>query len=311
MPSLQVVDFGPDSFSESMGKFAQGFSDSFFKQQTQKRNEDLFTRIKNKYGPDAKPEQIMRDIIEAEGFDQDYKKDLISNVKEYANLATQEKRNLFQDEMLDIKREELKIKKEGGEKPITPFQKEDLKLKKVRLENEAKRIEIADSSNDKKLPTLIADYTNKILKDSEDKMSEGDKGILNERIQNNMQDDEMTLSQAFNEALDYVSLKNDLIDKSQLEPKPEGWTRFDAPSNQDISKAMEKAYEGLENLYEAGVESQRDLRFVAKKAGWSPEEITKMLQRVFQRRGKKIRSTTKQVEEQEEAQSLDDVMAEE
>src|SRR5690606_12163405 len=170
MPSLQVVDFGPDSFSDTMGKFAQGFSDSFFQQQSQKRNEELFSRIKEKYGKDASPDRIMKDIIEAEGFDPEYKKDLVKDITEYAKLASLKKRSMYQDEMLDIKKQELDIKKAkaSGEDGLSEYQKRNLALQEVRLANEKQRIEISNKKNESSAPKLTADYINSIYKDADE-----------------------------------------------------------------------------------------------------------------------------------------------
>src|SRR5690606_22384752 len=111
MPSLQVVDFGPDSFSDTMGKFAQGFSDSFFQQQSQKRNEELFSRIKEKYSKEASQDRIIEDNIEAEGVNTEYKKDRVKEITRYEKLTSLKKRSIYQNELFDIRIQELDIKK--------------------------------------------------------------------------------------------------------------------------------------------------------------------------------------------------------
>src|SRR5690606_25937144 len=290
MPSAQVIDFGSDPFADSIGKFAQGFSNAYYEKQNQEKNEKIFDRIKKKYGPNAKPDQMLRDIIEAEGFDESYKRDLIKDIKDYAALSTKKELTPYQEEMLNIRKEELDLKKRKGEQDdgMTPYQKRNLELQEVRLENDRKRIENAARNQDEKFPKLVADYTNSVLKDSDNKLPPSDKAILNQRIQSNITDDGMTMDEAFNEALDYIDMKNQIVDSAQLEERP---TRFfGEATQQELEQAMGKAYEGLKQLYEAGIESQRDLRAIARRAGWQPEEITAMLQRIMQRKGKRVRS---------------------
>src|SRR5690606_7276240 len=222
MPSAQVIDFGSDPFADSIGKFAQGFSNAYYEKQNQEKNEKIFDRIKKKYGPNAKPDQMLRDIIEAEGFDASYKKDLIKDLKDYASLASKSK--------------------------MTAYQKRNLELQEVRLENDRKRIENAARNQDKKFPKLVADYTNSILKDSDNKLPPSDKAILNQRIQSNITDDGMTMDEAFNEALDYIDMKNQIVDLAQLEERPKA--RFLRKAKQTkIKSSMEKAYQQLNELY--------------------------------------------------------------
>ena len=295
MPSAQVLDFGPDPFVESVSKFAQGFSDTFFKNENQKKNDAIFSRIKKAYGADATPERMLKDIIEAEGFDEEYKQNKIKEVTEYAKLASKKNLTPYQQESLDIRKEELKLKKdkavlEEQGKAITAQQAESNRIRDTQNALRARAIDEAAKKNSNNFPKLISDYTNSVLKDSGDNLSASDKSLLNSRVQANVKDDGMSVDEAFNEALEYVDLKNQIVEGAEIEPRPTSFIPFTSPSPQEIEKGMEKAFQQLEQLYDAGVESQRDLRAIAKKGGWQPEEITRMLQLLFQRKGKKIKA---------------------
>src|SRR5690606_27983378 len=114
-----------------------------------------------------------------------------------------------------------------------------------------------------------------------------------------------------NEAIDYLEMKNILVNESKITNRPSSYGGWVNPSPEQIEKGMEDAFKELEALYEAGVESQKDLRIVASRAGWNPEEITMMLQELFKRHGRKVRSPTKKIEaevEDEQEDELDNVL---
>lgn len=294
MPSAQMIDFGPDPLTESMGKFASGFSDSFFKQQTQKKNEDIFQRIKESYGPDAKPDRIFRDILEAEGLDQDYKRDLLKEVKEYAALEGKKGLTPYQSEMLDLRKRDLNIKERKAEEetPITPFQEKNLQIQRDRLALERQRLKQASEKNEKSLPDLVSKYTNSVLQNAEQKMPANDKALLNSRVISNMRDDGMEVDAAMEEALDYINMKNQIVDEAKITERPVAG-KFWGGSPEEVEQAMQKAYQELKQLYDAGIDSQRDLRNIAKNSGWKPEEITDILQAVFSSNGRKLRTSKK------------------
>lgn len=292
MPSAQMIDFGPDPLTESMGKFASGFSDSFFKQQTQKKNEDIFQRIKESYGPDAKPDRIFRDILEAEGLDQDYKRDLLKEVKEYASLAGKKDLTPYQAEMVELRKQDLNLKKakQEEETPITPFQQQNLKLQRERLNVDRQRLKQAADKNEKSLPDLVSKYTNSVLQNADQKMPAADKALLNSRMISNIRDDGLEIDAAMEEALDYINMKNQIVEEAEIETRPQDGTFFNT-TPQKMEEAFNKAYQNLNQLYEAGIDSQRDLRNIAKRSGWKPEEITELLQAVYSSHGRKARTS--------------------
>ncbi len=88
MPQLQVVDFGESPSATNFGAFANGFSDSFFKAQKQKRNDDIFESIKAKYGQDSDPLKMLEHVITAENLDDDYRDNKFNQILDYAKLKS-------------------------------------------------------------------------------------------------------------------------------------------------------------------------------------------------------------------------------
>lgn len=313
MPSAQVLDFGPDPFAENIGKFAEGFSSSFFKNEERKKNEEVFDRIKKAYGKDANPERMFKDILEAEGLDEDYKKDLLKEVKEYATLAGKKSLTPYQAELLEIRKEDLQLKKDKAAQPdkaISPYQKKLIEQREATLALQRQRIEEAAKKADNSFPKLVSDYTNSILKDTGETLSSGDKAALNSRVQANIKDDGMPIEEAVNEALDYIEMKNQIVEGAEITPRPIKWMGLANPSPQEVEKVMEQVFPELEQLYDVGIESQKDLRSIAKRAGWLPAEITKMLQVLYQRKGKKFRTKApdSKKEAAQQTAGLDDIL---
>lgn len=299
MPSAQIIDFGPDPLTENMSKFASGFSDAFFKQQTQKKNEDIFQRIKEGYGPDAKPDRIFKDILQAEGLDEDYKRDLLKEVKNYASLEAQKDKSIYQTTMQDIRQKELGLKQQKADEKdqLTEFQKQNLKRQDLRLANERSRIDQASKKNEKDLPTLITNYTNSVLKNANEKINVADKALLNSRVQSNIKDDGMLIDEALEEALDYVNMKNQVVADAKIIDRPVEGKIWGAGPEQVI-QAKQQAYIQLKQLYDSGIESQTDLRNIAKKSGWNAAEITDILQSVYSSNGRKLRTSKKSLPDQ-------------
>lgn len=310
MPSAQVLDFGPDPYAENIGKIAQGFSQGFFQQEKQRKNEEIFRRIKSKYGPDASPDRIFRDILEAEGLDQDYKSNLLSQVKDYITASSKGNINPYQKEMLDIRKEDLDIKKRKEQRDIegepTKYQQILADQRRADLALKERRVNEAINKNAADFPKTVSDYVNSLLKDEVFIPSAADKGILNDRIQSNIKEEKMSLPQAFNEAYDYIQQKNEIVDTYKIEKRPESWDRLRSPNPNEVAKSMEKAYQQLNELYESGIESQTDLRKIANRAGWESQEITAMLQKLFQSNGRKLRVPA--AEKPAQAANLDDIM---
>jgi hypothetical protein len=308
MPSAQVVNFGEDPYANAMGGFAKNFLGEINEKAGQRRNENIFQKIKEKYGTDAKPEDIFRDVLEHEGFDQEFKRNKLNEIKEYASIATKGKTTPYQKAMLDIRQEELNLKKKKaengeGEKSITPYQKKVLKNQETRLALERQRLEQAAKTNDKKLPEYVDKYTSSLLKNAEEKLPAHDKADLNAFVEELMSDEEnpMSVNDAFNRAYDYIQARREKIDTVKITPRPSAWFG-DRPK--ELAETQEKAYQELKALHdEDGIDNQKELRAVAERAGWKPEEITEMLKAIFKGAGKALRGAPrKEINPEQSAQ---------
>lgn len=294
MPSAQVVNFGEDPYANAMGVFAKNFLGEINEKAGQRRNENIFQKIKEKYGPDAPPEDIFRDVLEHEGLDQEYKRNKLNEIKEYAAIATKGKTTPYQQAMLDIRQEELNLKKDKAEKGeseknITPYQQKVLKNQETRLALERQRLEQAAKTNDKKLPEYVDKYTTSLLKNAEEKLPAHDKADLNAFVEQLMTDEEnpMTVNDAFNRAYDYIQARREKVDTVKITPRPSAWF---GDNPKELAENQEKAYLELKALHdEDGIDNQKELRAVAERAGWKPEEITEMLKAVFKGAGKSLR----------------------
>lgn len=308
MPSAQVVNFGEDPYANAMGGFAKNFLGEINEKAGQRRNENIFQKIKEKYGPEAQPEDIFRDVFEHEGFDQEYKRNKLNEIKEYAALSNKGKTTPYQQAMLDIRQEELNLKKDKAEKGesvknITPYQQKVLNNQETRLALERQRLDQAAKTNDKKLPEYVDKYTTSLLKSSDDKLPVHDKADLNSFVEQLMTDPEnpQNVNEAFTRAYDYIQARREKIDTVQITPRPSAWF---GDNPKEIAENQEKAYIELKALHdEDGIDNQKELRAVAERAGWKREEITEMLKAVFKGAGKALRGAPrKQSNPQQSAQ---------
>jgi hypothetical protein len=293
MPSAQVVDFGEDPYADAMGNFAKNFLGTLNEKTAQRRNESIFQKIREKYGPDAEPETIFRDVLEAQGLDREYKRNKLNEVKEYAALSAKKNISPYQQAMLDHREEELNLKRkkldsEGTEKPITPYQQKALANQEARLSIEQQKLNRSSKEEKHKLPQYIDKYTSGILKDSEVSLPAHDRADLNNFIEQLVSEDGLGISEAFNRAYQYIQARRDKIEEAKIAERPTRWVGSPSPS--EIEESMAQAYEQLLALHdEDGVENQKELRKIAERAGWKPEEITQMLNRIFQKSGKSLR----------------------
>lgn len=120
MPQLQVVNTGANPINTALGNISAGFIDQFNQRQQQAKNDEIFSRIKSKYGPNADPDVMFKDILQAEGFDDSYKQNKLAEISQLGAMERNKKRSLYEDELLNIKKEELGIKQknEGQEARI-------------------------------------------------------------------------------------------------------------------------------------------------------------------------------------------------
>lgn len=289
MPSAQVINFGEDPYANAMGGFARNFLTEINEKAGLRRNENIFQKIKQNYGPDAEPEDIFRDVLEHEGLDQEYKRNKLNEIKDYAELSTKKKKTAYDDAMLEVRKEELKIKQkesDDSQKPITPYQKRVLENQDLRLKLDERRLEQAAKTQDEKLPEYIDKYTTSLLKNADVNLPAHDKADLNSFVEQLM-DDGQGVNEAFNKAYNYIQARREKIDQVEITPRPAKW--LGEPNPTEIEQGMEQAYQQLKALHdEDGVDNQKELRQIASRAGWLPDEITMMLRKIFQRAGKSL-----------------------
>ncbi len=140
------------------------------------------------------------------------------------------------------------------------------------------------------MPEYIDKYTGKLLKDSDVKLPPHLKSELNGFVEQLMTDKEnpMGVTEAFNKAYEYVQAVEDLVENAEITPRPTAW--IGQPNSKELESSLDKASKDLLTLYDqSGIENQGDLRKIADRAGWHKDEITKMIQLVFQRKGRKMR----------------------
>ena len=285
MPSAQIVNFGEDPYANAMGGFAKNFLTTLNEKTGQRRNEDIFKKISDNYGKDADIEDIYRDVLKAEGFDQEYKRNKLNEIKDYATLANKSKLNGYEQSKLEQRRDELLVRQDAN------------RIAESRLTNEANKVEANLTKNKAALSKQINDYSSKLLKDSELDLPLHDKSDLNEFIEQLVSDKEnpKSMSEAFNHAAEYIQARREKIDSLEMPARPSSWAGFANPSPKDLEQGMEQAYLVLKALHdEDGVTSQKELRKIAKKGGWNDEEITQILQKIFQEAGKKLRGPSPQ-----------------
>lgn len=278
MPQAQVINFGEDPYANAMGNFAKNFLGTINERSAQRRNDDLFRRISQNYGEDADPEMFLRDVIEAEGLDQEYKRDKIKDITEWAKLSTKANKNNYEQAKLDQRAAELLVREETN------------RIAGERVDNEKRKIDLTDASNAGKANKQVSDYASKTLKDSNVTLPAHDVADLKSFMEQLVTDKEspMTVSDAFRHAYNYIEARREKLENVQITPRPAKWLGQSSP--QEIETSMEKAFQELKALHdEDGVENQGELRALAKKAGWQPDEITAMLKKIFQQAGKSLR----------------------
>jgi hypothetical protein len=275
MPSAQVIDFGADPYQNAMGGFAKNFLSTINEKSAQRRNEELFKRIADNYGEDSNPEDLFRDVLKSEGMDQEYKRNKLNEIKEYSQLATKAKLTGVDAAKLEQRKDELKVRQKTNE------------ISEARIKNEEARIKTASEKAKRDLPKEIAAYTKNLFKDQD--LDPEDTADINYFIREQMEDAEnpIGIDQAAKKAYEFNRLQKQIINESKFVEKPSSYIPGYNPKSE---KEFQQAEQELQRLHdEDGITSQKDLRKIAKRGGWSNEEITQMLQNVFRRNGKALR----------------------
>lgn len=283
MPQAQVINFGEDPYANAMGSFARGFLGEINEKTGQRRNEELFSRIKSKYENDD-PEKLFKDVLEAEGFDQEYKRNKLKEITEYASLSTKINKSKYEKELLETKKEDLKL-----ERDKVNNQAKNLSNQELRLQNDAKRLDISAKKNSQKLPGQISKFTSDRLKDADLRWPVQDVSALNNAIEQLMTSEEaLGSNEAFQKAFELVEQRREVINNAKITSRPKPWVG--SPTEKEVLTSLNQAYEQLKQLHdEQGVNSQKDLRAIAERYGWEKEEITEMLRRIFKEAGQKFK----------------------
>jgi hypothetical protein len=292
MPALQTVNFGADPRATAMGNFARSFLGTLTEKAETRKNDRLFKEISDKYGPDGNAEDMLLDILKSEGLSQEYKKSKIPEVIQYANLKNKKSRTKHEDAVLDNRKKELEIREESN------------RIASTRATNESNRIGNTKEKNKLDLPIKIAKHTSTLLKDQDLKLPIHDINDLNAMAEQYMSDEEnpLSLPEATNKAYEYIQARRDKINEVEI-PKPPhdtGWIYTNVTPEQ-TGKAMEEAYEALKFLYEEdGITNQTELRAIAKRAGWQPDQVRMLIDRVFKDNGRKLKGPKpKQISKQD------------
>jgi len=282
MPQAQVIDFGSDPYADAIGGFAKNFTETLNKNAAQKRNEDLFKRISDSYGEDASPERIWRDILKTEGFDQDYKRDLLKEVKEYATLSNQAKKTGYEDAKLALRTSELFARNKTNE------------IAERRLDTEEAKAATTANESARKTANDISKFIKDQFTASGSTPTIQDLAAYNDLTRQFMDNPEnpLPLNQAFQQAYQFKQAQDNIINNAPFvtRPKPISESYWGGATPQQYQQAFDNAEVELKRMYEEdGITSQTDLRKIAKRGLWNDTEITKMLQTVFAQEGRKLR----------------------
>lgn len=289
MPSAQVIDFGADPYANAMGGFAKNFLSTVNEKNAQRRNEDLFRRISDNYGKDANPEDIFRDVLKAEGMDQEYKRDKLKEIKEYAELASKKALNGYEAAKLDIRKDELKSTEERN------------RINQLRADNEKLKIDQASKKAKADLPKQIAAHTSKALKDSGQTYSLEEKSALDVLTREAMEAGQ-PLDVALKNSLGMIDERKNVINTAKVTLNPGSWSYFD--DDQGLQQAKQQAVQQLLELVEKyGITSQTDLRQIVKRSEWNKDEQNEILQHVMTQLGRKLREPKKQ-----DTKAVDDIL---
>lgn len=272
MPSAQVIDFGPDPRATAMSNFGDALFGRITQKAEQKRNEDIFRKIKDNYGKEASPEVLYREVLGSEGMDQNYKKDILSTLKDYAALTNKSYLNANERDKLKLRADELATRNMTND------------IANRRLKNEEDKVKNAADKAKKELPQEVAKYTANALKTSDIKLRPDMKAELDSFVRQLVDEEKAPIDQAFQHAYRYIEALQDLIDEGKITERPGFFSKG------SVKEAMDQAEVELQKLHdEDGITNQKDLRAIAERSLWKPEEITEMLNRVFQRNGKKLK----------------------
>ena len=287
MPSLQTVNFGENPLNTSLKNIASGFIDKYNQNQDQKRNDEIFNRILSKYPKDTDPTNIYRDMISAQGLDPSYKKDRITELKDYASLASKKDMTPYQQAILDQRKDDydLKIDKDDRAKAAEKINADAKKV--TNKENHLKFIKNYTKKERENLNEYeTADFMHMISQSEDDAKESGE---------------EFDIDIAVAQTLEAIANKKKIVTDTvpTLKPSPEwqgvkgyGQPQWEIPA-QALTEAKNKLFNELNQLYNSGITRQADLRKIAERGKWDKSEISEVVMKVLQYNGKKSKNTDK------------------
>lgn len=177
----------------------------------------------------------------------------------------------------------------GFNKSITPYQNEIVKQRQVQLDLQRKRIDAASQKNKQDLPKMISAYTKSYSKDAD--LDPDDKLELDRYVRESYNDGQTDLDQSLQEGIEYIAQKRDIIENTPVVDKP----FFAGMRKEARENSMQEMTNVLREAYDSGVRSNRDLKKIALRGGWEPQEINQMISRVRGKPSKKPKQESKKI----------------
>lgn len=284
MPQLQVVNTGGSPLNTALGNISAGFIESFNKRAETARNDEIFSRIKSKYGPKLDADTIYKDILQSEGFDQSYKNNILKQVSDYSALQRNEKRTVYEQMRLAQLQDDLNIKKFKAEqdpatKPMTPYERNIIQNRQRYLDLQENKLKNSVASGSNKLGKDFASYSNAVLKLSARPILPEDKALI-DTVGINAIRNGADIQTAFNAGYQAYNQKKQIEEEATppIDPKS-NWTQ---PTPAQEQQAKQDLFDFLSQVYNAGIKDPKKLRGIAARGKWSSEEANQVIQKIMQ-----------------------------
>lgn len=266
MPSAQVINFGEDPRANAIGGFAKNFLQTIEKKTEQRRNEDIFKKIADNYGPNAKTEDVLRDVIKAEGLGDEFRKDRIKELTDYAALKNKSELNGYEQAKLLQRQQELAVRDK------------ELSIKEQRLVADQDADIRRDQKAARDLTKDVVKYNQKLIENSRVKYSPTETAAIDTITEQLMAEEKIGLPEASSRAIQVADERREALDEAVITPA--GWTG-------DNEETIEAAFNDLLQIYQQYHPTQTELRKIAEK-NHTKGVAQKLVQRVLQVAGKKM-----------------------
>ena len=277
MPSLQTVNFGENPLNTSLRNIASGFIDKFNSNQDQKRNDEIFNRILSKYPKGTSPTDIYKDMLTAQGLDPAYKKDRITELKDFVTLSAKSDKTPYQQAILDQRKDDYNLK----------VAKDNRQIDADKINAQAK-----ENTNKENHLKFVKNYTKEEQKNLSDYEKADFMRMISKAEDNaKLAGEEFDIDVALAYTLNNISTKKKDIADAVVTNKP--WTAWGEPNKDKLDPAKEKLFDELMKLYDKGITRQLDLTKIAERGKWSKAEIADTISKVYQANGKKSKANNK------------------